>query len=117
MLWVAMAPNVHIPANKPAVAPHEVVVVGSAKKAARLAADINENSAAKPNVLPISDFFIWSSDKLLSFIHVLPNTSGLYHRPPTAKPAMAATKTAGQLINDGFIILGFKFNHNKFTTN
>ena len=53
---MAMAQNVQIPAKKPAVAPHEVVVVGSAKKAAKLAADINENIAVKPKVLAMFDF-------------------------------------------------------------
>ena len=103
MLCVAMAQNVHIPAKKPAVAPHEVVVVGSAKKAARLAAAINENIAVNPKVFAMFDFSICSWLRLLSFIQAVPNTEGLYHKPPIAKLDMAATNTAGQLISDGFI--------------
>ncbi len=100
-----MAPNVHIPAKKPAVAPHEVVVVGTAKKAARLADDIKQKNAVKPKVRAMFDFCTCSCDRLLSTIHMLPNTFGLYQTPPTAKLDRAATNTAGQLINEGFIIV------------
>ena len=94
-----MAPKVHIPAKKPAVAPQDVVVVGSAKNAARLADDISANKAVKPNILPVLPAFISSCVSLLSAIQELPKTFGLYQRPPTAKAEIAATKTAGQLIN------------------
>lgn len=40
---MAIAPKVQIPARKPAVAPHDAVVAGVAKKAAKLAEDISEN--------------------------------------------------------------------------
>ena len=46
-----MAPNVHTPAKKPAVAPQAVSVFGSAKNAARLADAINEKMKANPNIL------------------------------------------------------------------
>ena len=53
---MAIAPKVQIPAKKPAVAPHDVVVVGVAKNAAKLADDISANNAVKPNVLAMFDF-------------------------------------------------------------
>lgn len=101
---MAIAANVHTPAKKPAVAPQARSVFGSAKKQARFADDIKANSAVKPNVLAMFDFWISSCDSLLSTIHAVPNTFGLYHTPPTAKADNAATNTAGQLINAGFIM-------------
>jgi hypothetical protein len=104
-LCVAMAPKVHTPARKPAVAPQAQSVFGSAKNAARLAEEISANKAVKPNILTLLPLFISSWVSLLSTIQAVPNTFGLYQIPPTKKADNAATKSAGQLITAGFRIV------------
>jgi len=103
-----MAAKVHIPAKRPASAPHEAVVAGVARKAAKLAELISANKAVKPNIFALLALALMCSlVRLLSVSHALPNKIGEYHNPPTIKADKAATTTAGQLISEGFIIVRF----------
>src|ERR1041385_951229 len=103
-LWIAIAQKVHMPARKPAVAPHDALVFASARNMARLIAITSEKIAVKPNILPLLPCFICSSDKLLSIIHALPKSWREYQIPPTAKAESPATITASQLIREKFIV-------------
>ena len=116
---MAMAQKVHMPARKPAVAPHATstfgtqsagqVEGGSAKNMARLAAITNENMAVAPKIFPLlPPALICSSVKLLSFIHAFPKRFGEYQMPPMINAEMPATNTASQLIDPKSIIIDLR---------
>src|SRR5215475_3086969 len=84
----ATQPN---PARKPAVAPQAVLVLGSARNAARFAAISTENKNEKPKVFGRLPVRIWSSDKPTSFCQARPNRIGEYHSPPRTNVETAAT--------------------------
>src|SRR4051812_39190560 len=106
---MAMAENVHIPASSPASAPQVTVVSAGLRNIARLADISNENTAVKPNILPLLLFCVSSMVRLLAAIQAVPNTLGEYQRPPTINADRAATTTAGQLISAGFIQFKLSF--------
>src|ERR1700678_2933554 len=86
------------PTKKPAVAPQEAVVLGSARNAARFAAMITEKTRDRPNVLAILRWAKSASERLLADIQARPNRALEYQSPPRAKLDTAAVSTASQLI-------------------
>src|ERR1022692_323641 len=86
------------PARNPAVAPHEALVLGSARKAARFAAMITAKTRARPKIFIILLFARSASVRLLTDIHARPNRAGEYQSPPSAKVETAAARTASQLM-------------------
>src|ERR1035441_5770610 len=84
------------PARKPAVAPHDALVLGSARNAAKFA-DINSAKMnERPKILPILLLFRSSCVKLLADIQTRPNNAGEYQSPPIRKVETAAGTPASQ---------------------
>src|SRR5689334_596369 len=84
------------PARKPAVAPHEVVVLASARNIARFADISNEKTKARPKTLPMFRLPSSSVVKWVSAIQARPKMAGEYQSPPSAKAEKAAARTANQ---------------------
>src|ERR1700761_1297730 len=84
------------PARKPAVAPHEVVVLGSLRNIARLIDITSVRMKLMPKTLPI---FVagGGSPKPLARCQALPKIAGEYQRPPSTKAEIAATRMAQKL--------------------
>jgi hypothetical protein len=91
---IATQPN---PARNPAMAPQPAVVPASFKNMPKLNAITNEKRNVRPKILAMFPFFMSSSEKLFSFIHIFPNNAGEYQSPPIRKFDKAATMTAIQL--------------------
>src|ERR1700742_3120733 len=86
------------PASAPAIIPHKIVVLGSAKNMARFAdmtsAKMNDPPKARALLKPAT----CSSLNPFTRIQTLPNNIGEYQRPPMRNVERAAAKTASQLI-------------------
>ena len=97
------------PAKKPAVAPQLVVVLALFKNMAKLNAITMEKRNVSPKTFAIFPFFMSSSEKLFSAIHIFPKSIGEYQRPPIRKFDNAATTIANQLSVEIFMVFHYRF--------
>src|SRR5215831_18444434 len=86
------------PARNPAVAPQLALVLGSARKAARLMAITSAKTKARLKIFAMFDFARSSWFSWLTDIQARPKSAGEYQSPPSTNVEIAAASTASQLM-------------------
>src|SRR5689334_24630805 len=86
------------PADAPTPAPNATEGRGP-RKLAKFQAASSASTNERPKILAMFPFLSCSSVRPVSRCQALPKSTGEYQRPPNRKLAMAATKTAIQLIS------------------